>query len=207
MALTFMPVLCCLQCLLLLHLLIWIQKILGRFLLNGSIEVYVDCNLEEGEFFVKMTHDDTLKSLWGKFEGIEEGFCCDFHIKRQTSGSIKGTLKCFWQELTLNEMFMVSEPSYFETSTKSSLTWERAKLWWRESFRDVSSLRWLSRRWSLLFVFTKILGKNGYKRETLFSLVSPRLSMEHPRPKSGQKVSTFPLILFSFQTPGTLGKE
>ena len=41
-------------------------------LLNGSIEVYVDCNLEEGEFFVKMLHDDTLKSLWGKFEGIEQ---------------------------------------------------------------------------------------------------------------------------------------
>lgn len=138
---------------------------------------------------------------------MEEGFYCDFHIKRQTSGSIKGTLKCFRQEVTLNDMFMVSEPSYFETSTKSSLTWERTKLWWRESFRDVSSLQWLSRGWSLLFVFTKILCKNGYKRESLFSLVSPGLSMEHPRPKYGQKESTFPLILFSFKTLGTLGKE
>ena len=43
-------------------------------LLNCSIEFYVDCKLEVDEFFVKMLHDDTLKSLWGKFEGIEE-FC------------------------------------------------------------------------------------------------------------------------------------
>ena len=49
--------------------------------------------------------------------------------QRQTSGSIKGTLECFLQEVTLNDMLMVSEPSYFESSTKSSLTWERTKLW------------------------------------------------------------------------------
>lgn len=41
-------------------------------LLNGSIEIFVDYNLEDGEFFVKMLHDDTLKSLWGKFEGIKD---------------------------------------------------------------------------------------------------------------------------------------